>query len=112
MDNLAGAQRSTLSTPKSGTPVVSKGHLRGKRTEETQRDSSLTNLLESTLTPLSGCPKDGVHLSRRVGLSSRALVISGQGDRQIPTDRLNPLLIAIRIDEVHHYLGVELRLSE
>ena len=31
--------------------------------------SSLTNLMEPTLTPLAGCPKDGVHLSQRASSS-------------------------------------------
>jgi hypothetical protein len=32
-------------------------------TKKNRTVSSLTNLMEPTLTPLAGCPKDGVHLS-------------------------------------------------
>ena len=62
MDNFQGAQRTPLSTAEPGTPLVSVGRLRGEQTRRNRTDSSLTNLMESTLTPLSGCPKDGGHL--------------------------------------------------
>ena len=42
-----------------GTSTPCRGTTKKNRTV-----SSLTNLMEPTLTPLAGCPKDGVHLYR------------------------------------------------
>ena len=39
-----------------------RGRLRGNQPHKEHKDSSLSNLMVSTLTPLSGCPKDGDHL--------------------------------------------------
>ncbi len=65
MDNFAGAQSTMLSTAEPGTPAVSRGHLREKQTtKEHNGQQPNTVLMDSTLTPLSGCPKDGDHLSR------------------------------------------------
>ena len=76
MDNFQGGLRTTLSTAEPGTPLMSVGRLRGKQTRRNKKDSRLTNLMESTLTPLSACPKDGVHLSSL--LSYNAQISCGQ----------------------------------
>ena len=65
VDNFQGGHWTTLSTAEPGTPLVSVGRLRGKQTRRNRTDSSPTNLMESTLTPLSSCPKNGDHLLHR-----------------------------------------------
>ena len=62
VDNLARAQRTMVSTAEPGTPLMLRGRLRGNQPPNEHKNSSLSNLMVSTLTPLSRCPKDGDHL--------------------------------------------------
>ena len=62
VDNLARAQRTMLSTAEPVPQLILKGHLRENQPHKEHKDSSQSNLMVSTLIPLSGCPKDGDHL--------------------------------------------------
>ena len=55
-----------VSTAEPGTPLMLRGRLRGNQPLNEHKDSSLSNLMVSTLTPLSRCPKDGDHLTATV----------------------------------------------
>ena len=62
--------------------------------------------MESTLTPLPGCPKDGVHLSSRQGITSAhvARCLTAAKNPKLESKLMN-MPVRLSIDTVERYMG-------
>ncbi len=60
--------------------------------------NTLDGLAQFVVAAGTGRPPAGI------GKPGGMFMIGGRGDRQVPADRLNTLILAVRVDKRHHHL--------